>query len=50
MKNTGMNVKGKKDVPTLPASSRLQMPSGGAGSMKKPVKAMVKGSTKTKMK
>jgi hypothetical protein len=50
MKNTGMNVKGKKDVPNLPASSRLQAPSGSAGSMKKPVKAMVKGSTKTKMK
>jgi hypothetical protein len=50
MKNKSMNVKGKKDVPSLPASSRMQMPSGSAGSMKKPAKAMVKGQTKTKMK
>jgi len=45
-----MNVKGKKDVPTLPASSRMQMPSDSAGSMKKPMKGMVKGQTKSKMK
>jgi hypothetical protein len=50
MKNTGIKTGGKKDVPNLPASSRMQMPNGGASSMKKPVKAMVKGSTKTKMK
>lgn len=50
MKNKGMNVKGKKDVPNLPASSRLKPPSGGAGNMKTPMKGMVKGKTKTKMK
>lgn len=44
MKNTG-----KKAVPTLPASSRMQMPSGSS-SGKSPMKSMVKGSTKTKMK
>ena len=38
-----------KSCPSLPASSRMQMPSGG-GMMVKPIKSMVKGSTKTKMK
>jgi len=49
MKNTGMKAGSKKAVPTLPASSRMQMPSGG-GSNKTPMKSMIKGSTKTKMK
>jgi hypothetical protein len=49
MKNTGMNTKGKKATPSLPASSRMQMPSG-ASNGKSPMKSMVKGSTKTKMK
>lgn len=40
---------GKKATPSLPGSSRMQMPSG-ASSGKSPMKSMVKGSTKTKMK
>lgn len=43
-------MKGSTSKPNLPASSRMQMPSGGGGVIKKPVKAMVKGNTKTKMK
>jgi hypothetical protein len=39
----------KKSQPNLPASSRLKAPSGG-GTSTKPVKSMVKGNTKTKMK
>ena len=49
MKNTGMKAGGKKAVPTLPASSRMQMPSGGGPSAPL-IKGMVKGKTKTKMK
>jgi|SanBayMetagenome_1026888.scaffolds.fasta_scaffold14925_5 hypothetical protein len=49
MKNTGMKAGGKKDVPTLPASSRMQMPSGG-GKSTPLIKGMIKGSTKTKKK
>ena len=47
MKKTAMKSGGKKDVPTLPASSRLQPPSGG-GSSTPMIKGMIKGSTKTK--
>jgi hypothetical protein len=47
MKNTGMKAGGKKDVPTLPASSRMQMPSGG-GKSSPMIKGMIKGATKTK--
>lgn len=39
----------KKSTPNLPANCRMKMPSGG-GMTVKPVKSMVKGSTKTKMK
>jgi hypothetical protein len=49
MKNTAKKVGGKKATPNLPASSRMQMPSGG-GSGKAPMKSLVKGYTKTKMK
>lgn len=40
---------GKKATPSLPASSRMQMPSG-SGNSKAPMKSLVKGKTKTKMK
>lgn len=43
-----MKGSGKKATPSLPASSRMQMPSG-SGNSKTPMKRMVKGSTKTKM-
>jgi hypothetical protein len=49
MKNTGMKGAGKKATPSLPASSRMQMPSG-SGNSKAPMKSLVKGKTKTKMK
>jgi hypothetical protein len=44
MKNTG-----KKAVPNLPASSRMQMPSGGVPSTPL-ITSIIKGGTKTKMK
>jgi hypothetical protein len=47
MKNTSMKTGGKKAVPTLPASSRMQMPSSGASSAPL-IKGMIKGATKTK--
>jgi len=47
MKNTGMKAGGKKAVPTLPASSRMQMPSSGGPSAPM-IKGMIKGATKTK--
>jgi hypothetical protein len=49
MKNTGMNTKGKKATPSLPSSARMQMPMS-SGNSKTPMKSMVKGKTKTKMK
>jgi|APFre7841882793_1041355.scaffolds.fasta_scaffold313678_2 hypothetical protein len=41
---------GKKDVPNLPASSRMQMPSGTGASKTGAMKVAIKGGTKTKMK
>jgi hypothetical protein len=49
MKKTAMKAGGKKAVPSLPASSRMQMPSGG-GKSTPMIKGMIKGGSKTKMK
>jgi len=44
------NSTSKKDTPNLPASSRMQMPSGGGSSKMSGMKGKIKGATKTKMK